>query len=108
MLDFNLIEFNEDSDNLDEIEELSLQEIAIIGISAKLPLVENIDQFWSYVQNGVDFISEFPESRRKDMDAFAYNRTPEGESPDYFDGAYLDDIDAFDHSFFRLSPKEAS
>ncbi|WP_256757092.1 non-ribosomal peptide synthetase [Cohnella sp. WQ 127256] len=109
MLDFNLIEFNDaDAGDGDDIEELSSQEVAIIGISAKLPLVESLDQFWKFISNGVDFISEFPESRRKDTDVYARSRTKEGEQPAYFDGAYLDDIDCFDHAFFRLSPKEAS
>ncbi|QMV44170.1 non-ribosomal peptide synthetase [Cohnella cholangitidis] len=109
MLDFNLIEFNDtDADQLEEIEELSSQEIAVIGISAKLPLVDNLDQFWKFVRSGVDFISEFPKSRRQDTDIYARGRTREGEQPAYFDGAYLEDIDCFDHAFFRLSPKEAS
>lgn len=100
MLDFNLIEFNDtDADQLEEIEELSSQEIAVIGISAKLPLVDNLDQFWKFVRGGVDFISEFPKSRRQDTDIYARSRTREGEQPAYFDGAYLEDIDCFDHAF---------
>lgn len=106
MLDFNLLDDNEA--DLFEIEEVSLQEIAIIGLSAQLPLVDNIEQFWQYICNGVDFISEFPAGRRKDMDLVARSRSRTAESPHYFEGAYLDHIDQFDYSFFRLSPKEAS
>ncbi|WP_256756847.1 non-ribosomal peptide synthetase [Cohnella sp. WQ 127256] len=108
MLDFNLLDDNETEEPF-EIEEDSMQEIAIIGLSAQLPMVDDIEQFWQFICNGVDFITEFPEARRMDVDLFARSKARGGESPlTYFDGAYLDRIDEFDYSFFRLSPKEAS
>lgn len=91
-----------------EIEELSVQDIAIIGISANLPMVDDLDQLWEFLSSGVDFISEFPHSRRKDTDPFMQARRKVNPSAGYMDGAYLDEIDKFDHAFFRLSPKEAS
>ncbi|QJD81939.1 non-ribosomal peptide synthetase [Cohnella herbarum] len=108
MLDFNLLDDNENEQRF-EIEEESMQEIAIIGLAAQLPMVDDIEQFWQCICNGVDFITEFPEGRRSDVDPFARSKTRNGDRPlSYFEGAYLDRIDEFDYSFFRLSPKEAS
>ncbi|MWC30350.1 non-ribosomal peptide synthetase [Paenibacillus sp. MMS18-CY102] len=111
MLNFDLLDWDEpeqgDSPN-ETMEELSAKDIAIVGISAKLPLVGSLEEFWSFVSNGADFISAFPESRRRDVEVYASGRALQDGQPDFFDGAYLDAIDQFDYAFFRLSPKEAS
>ncbi|EFM11230.1 amino acid adenylation domain protein [Paenibacillus curdlanolyticus YK9] len=111
MLNFDLLDWEEaesEQAEAETMEELSAKDIAIIGISAKLPLVGSVEEFWTLVSKGADFISPFPESRRKDVEAYAKGRVSDGRPPDYFDGAYLDAIDQFDYAFFRLSPKEAS
>ncbi|MBD3919135.1 amino acid adenylation domain-containing protein [Paenibacillus sp. PR3] len=109
MLDFNVIKWGEQGvGESPPVEELSMHEIAIIGISAKLPLVDDLEQFWKYIQNGVDFISEFPEARRRDIEPYAKKRIRHSGEPEYFHGAFLEEIDTFDYAFFKLSPKEAS
>jgi amino acid adenylation domain-containing protein/FkbH-like protein/non-ribosomal peptide synthase protein (TIGR01720 family) len=111
MLDLNLIDrdLQDAAGSLDSIEEVSGHEIAIIGIAAQLPLVEDdLDQFWEFLKNGVDFISAFPDARRRDVETYVQAQARGEGAATYFDGAYLDQIDAFDHAFFRLSPKEAS
>ncbi|MBF0399043.1 MAG: hypothetical protein HQK78_19870, partial [Desulfobacterales bacterium] len=39
------------------------KEIAVIGISAKLPDAENIYEFWDNLSNGKDSITEIPKNR---------------------------------------------
>ncbi|WP_433946008.1 amino acid adenylation domain-containing protein [Paenibacillus sp. SN-8-1] len=107
MLNLNWLDEQPTEDDF-EIEELSVQDIAIIGISANLPIVKDLDELWEFLKNGVDFISEFPHGRRKDTEPFMQARRRANPSAGYMDGAYLDEIDKFDHAFFRLSPKEAS
>ncbi|UQZ35483.1 polyketide synthase [Paenibacillus sp. PK3_47] len=86
--------------------EISKRDIAIIGMAVKLPGAENLDAFWQLCAEGRDCIGAFPESRKKDTDAYLDYM---GISPHpYLDGAYLDNISGFDYSFFNLSPKEAS
>lgn len=106
MLDFNLLD-DMGTESFD-IEEVTDQDIAIIGLAAQLPLVENLEEFWKFLTGGVDFVSPLPENRRKDVEAFARPGKTDGERPVFFEGSYLDRIDAFDYSFFRLSPQEAS
>nr|WP_285888678.1 non-ribosomal peptide synthetase [Paenibacillus polysaccharolyticus] len=93
---------------LKEEEKKPVKDIAIIGISAKLPNMDTLDDYWDNIQNGVDCIRPIPKTRKADMDAMlAYMDIPEKEIQ-YYEAAYLDNIDQFDHEFFRIPPKEAS
>ncbi|MCM3746402.1 SDR family NAD(P)-dependent oxidoreductase [Paenibacillus pasadenensis] len=83
-------------------------EIAIIGMAAKLPSADTIREFWSNVENGVNCIADFPETRSRDISRYlAFKGIPEEEIR-YSKSAYLPEIDKFDYQFFKLSPREAS
>ncbi|NEW06743.1 hypothetical protein GK047_12030 [Paenibacillus sp. SYP-B3998] len=45
-------------------------DIAIFGISVKLPLAETMDTFCRHLQEGVDGVRELPLSRKKDTDSY--------------------------------------
>jgi iturin family lipopeptide synthetase A len=40
---------------------------AIIGMSAKMPLAQNVDEFWQRIKSGTDCITQFPQYRKKDI-----------------------------------------
>ncbi|EPR10083.1 condensation domain-containing protein [Ruminiclostridium papyrosolvens] len=105
MLDFNLIEYDE---GMDEIEEISSKDIAVIGMSANLPLASDFEEFWENMRNGIDCITEFPNSRRDDVDRYLRFKNMALNDVKYRDGAYLEEIDKFDYNFFNISPKEAT
>ncbi len=88
-------------------EEESLHEIAVIGVSAKLPQADSPDSFWDLLCSGTDAISTFPKSRIPDVSAYMKykNNYPHNS---YCDGSYLPHIDYFDHEFFNITAKEAS
>ncbi|MFF2886822.1 amino acid adenylation domain-containing protein [Paenibacillus sp. NPDC057967] len=90
------------------ISEISLKDIAIVGISAKLPRAESHEAFWELLRSGRDLVGGFPESRKEELKPYLRLMEAQYGSISFFDGAYLDDISGFDYSFFRLSPKEAS
>ncbi|MBH5318588.1 amino acid adenylation domain-containing protein [Paenibacillus sp. GSMTC-2017] len=92
----------------DGVLETDNQEIAIVGISAKLPKSETHEQFWKVLQDGMDCVDVFPEARKRELEPYLRRIKSMYESISIFDGAYLEDISSFDYSFFRLSPKEAS
>ncbi|MFS1513885.1 HAD-IIIC family phosphatase [Chengkuizengella sp. SCS-71B] len=102
MLDLNLLESSEVQHDKG-IEEVSLKDIAIIGVSANLPLSPDQDKFWEHLISGVDCVRNFPTNRLEDV-------LPLIDSNDieFYPGAYLDEIDKFDYKFFGISPKEAS
>ncbi|WP_434749319.1 beta-ketoacyl synthase N-terminal-like domain-containing protein [Paenibacillus amylolyticus] len=84
------------------------QDIAIVGLSVRMPLADNPEQFWDNLLHGLDCTRDLPEHRRQDADDFVYRKMSTAEEVKYLDGSYLDHIDTFDYPFFRFSPKEAS
>ncbi|GGG90890.1 type I polyketide synthase [Paenibacillus radicis (ex Gao et al. 2016)] len=80
------------------------EEIAIIGMSIRVPQAETLDQYWELLKNGKDCIKPFPAGRMDDLRGHAVVSEPEA----YAEGGYLPEIDAFDYSYFKISPKEAS
>ncbi len=86
-----------------------VDDIAIIGISSRLPGSRDLDEYWSNIVNGVDCIREFPESRKKDLYSFMLYHMGESDTDiKCLKGSYLDNISNFDYKFFRLSPNEAN
>lgn len=83
-------------------------DIAIIGMSGKLPLADTLDDYWQNIQAGVDCITTFPDTRSEDI--VRYLRavgTPEADIR-FNENGFLEEVDKFDYKFFRLSLKEAS
>lgn len=91
-----------------ELEDISSRDIAIIGMALRMPGADSPDQFWKNIKDGIDSVVRFPESRRKDIDRYLRFIDKEHSKVNYENGGYLDEIDKFDYSFFRMSPKEAS
>ncbi|MGE6226487.1 amino acid adenylation domain-containing protein [Paenibacillus chitinolyticus] len=90
------------------VSNVSLKDIAIVGISAKLPRAESHEAFWELLRSGQDLVGGFPESRKEELKPYLRRMEAQYGSVSFFDGAYIEDISGFDYSFFRLSPKEAS
>ncbi|MVP01213.1 type I polyketide synthase [Paenibacillus lutrae] len=113
-MDFRSIKLGDmtlgDSNDFSEIaiEEISEQDIAIIGISLKLPLAETPEEFWHNLRTGLDCVRDIPSVRKQDADRYLEFVGLDPDQITYGEAAYLDEIDKFDYTFFKLSPKEAS
>ncbi|HBL10961.1 MAG TPA: hypothetical protein DD379_06055, partial [Cyanobacteria bacterium UBA11162] len=79
-------------------------EIAIIGISGRFPGSHTIDEFWKNLKNGIELISEFPDSQQNNQ--VASNGHQHTRQP-IKAGAVLDNVEQFDASFFGFNPREA-
>ncbi len=88
---------NPDTDDLSE-------DIAIIGLSCRLPGASNVDEFWQNVQAGKESIRFFSDEELKQ-----YGIDPETiNTPNYVKASpVLEDIDLFDAAFFGYTPKQA-
>ncbi|UNK15974.1 phosphopantetheine-binding protein [Paenibacillus sp. N3/727] len=85
------------------------KDIAIIGLSLKMPGADNIQQFWDNLEQGCDFIGPLSENRQQDSLGFIRTFTQLQEDSIHFShGGFMQDIDKFDYAFFNLSPKEAA
>ena len=75
--------------------------IAVIGMGCRFPGADSIDEFWDLLTEGKSMLSEIPEAR------FGRGRPARSNSSLRFWGNFLRDIEAFDHGFFKKSPREA-
>jgi len=82
------------------------EHIAIIGIGCRFPGANNPQAFWELIRDGVDAISEVPNSRW-DLDRY-YSQDPQeyGKTNTRW-GGFLKDVQSFDPQFFGIAPKEA-
>ncbi|MEH2186412.1 MAG: beta-ketoacyl synthase N-terminal-like domain-containing protein [Nostoc sp.] len=85
-------------------EQTANPDIAIVGMSGRLPGAKNIDEFWHNLENRVESISFFSNQDLIDLNL--------GEDilrdPNYVKAApILEDIEHFDARFFGYTPREA-
>ncbi|MGD0831533.1 MAG: beta-ketoacyl synthase N-terminal-like domain-containing protein, partial [Terracidiphilus sp.] len=75
-------------------------EIAVIGMACRLPGgIRTPVQLWDVLESGSCVVGSYPESR---------GRWPaDADRPGIDQGGFLEDVDAFDAAFFRISPAEA-
>lgn len=97
---------NLNKNNKKKVERSNEEDIAIIGLSGRYPMANNLVNFWENLKSGKDCITEIPEDRWNTnlyFDADKYNKNT------YYNkwGGFLDNIDKFDPTFFNISPKEA-
>ncbi|MDM5187017.1 SDR family NAD(P)-dependent oxidoreductase [Bacillus sp. DX4.1] len=82
------------------------EEIAIIGVSGRYPMADNLEEFWRVLKNGKDCITEVPEDRWDYRQYFKAGEKTVGKSYTKW-GGFINDIDKFDSLFFNISPREA-
>jgi len=81
-------------------------DIAIIGMSSRLPKAGDVATFWENLREGRDCTDIIP-AERWVQDDFITSSPANGRGSYTNRGAFIDDIDAFDHEFFCLTPNEA-
>ncbi|APB70029.1 KR domain-containing protein [Paenibacillus polymyxa] len=89
----NVISANERSSDTDDI--------AIIGVSGRYPMANNLDELYQNLKEGKDCISSIPESR------WANNSISYDVNEFYKYGGFIEGIDEFDPLFFNITPFHA-
>ncbi|MGA9769875.1 MAG: beta-ketoacyl synthase N-terminal-like domain-containing protein, partial [Blastocatellia bacterium] len=79
-------------------------EIAIIGISIRLPGAKSIKEFWQNLRDGVESISCFS---NEELESFMIDPSALSDPSYVKAGCVLEDVEMFDASFFDFSPREA-
>ncbi|GKU21831.1 unnamed protein product [Fusarium langsethiae] len=81
-------------------------DIAIVGMSLKLPKGQDTAQLWETLSSGLNAVQEIPESRFELSDYYTNEKDrPRSMATRY--GAFIDDPFSFDNAFFNISPREA-
>ncbi len=88
------------------IQETSLHDIAIIGMSGVLPQASNMAEFWQNIIEKKLASGELPENRKRDVENYLRYKGS-FETPLYQKASYLKEIDKFDYKFFNFTPREA-
>ncbi|WP_459480611.1 amino acid adenylation domain-containing protein [Clostridium saccharoperbutylacetonicum] len=99
----NILDQNQKKYSMEKIE----NDIAIIGVSGRYPLAENLDEYWINLRNGRNCIQEIPEDRwdwRKYYDP--ENRT-QGRGYSKW-GGFIKNVDKFDATFFDIDQEKAN
>ncbi len=81
-------------------------DVAIIGIAGKLPMSDDLSEYWGQLIQGKDFIEEIPKNRW-DWKEYYGNPNKEKNKTKAKWGGFLSDIDKFDAPFFHISNHEA-
>ncbi|WAP54160.1 type I polyketide synthase [Streptomyces sp. S465] len=76
----------------------SPDEIAVIGLSCRLPRAASPQAFWELLSHAGSAITETPSDRRPEADGGAGSRW----------GGYVENTGHFDADFFGISPREAT
>src|SRR6266511_3969661 len=80
-------------------------DIAIVGMAARLPGARSVGEFWSNLEQGVESVRTFTDGELHEAGVPAEILS----NPNYVkSGVVLDDFDGFDAEFFGFSPKEAA
>ena len=93
--------------NLDTTsEKRNVSDIAIIGISGRYPLSNNLDEFWERLKAGENCIRQAPTDRWRTTLAHKLSGNGLlGADREYY-GGFLDFTDRFDHELFEVAEKQ--
>ncbi|MCP4139987.1 MAG: SDR family NAD(P)-dependent oxidoreductase, partial [Chloroflexi bacterium] len=80
--------------------------VAIVGISGKFPMAEDMEEFWNNLAEGKHCITEIPEDRWN-WEAIYGDPLKDKNKTDIKWGGFIDGIGDFDPMFFGISPREA-
>ncbi|WP_075187490.1 SDR family NAD(P)-dependent oxidoreductase [Teredinibacter haidensis] len=83
--------------------EKASEDIAVIGIGARFPKANNLEEFWEILCSGDSTISEIPDTRwaAEDFYGTQVGRVVDKAVSKW--GSFIDDIDEFDHDLFNMT-----
>jgi len=81
-------------------------DIAIVGMSGRFPMANDLDLFWQNLVESKDCISEIP-ADRWDWRAIYGDPQTDGNKTNIKWGGFIEGVEEFDSLFFGISPKEA-
>ncbi|WPQ61781.1 SDR family NAD(P)-dependent oxidoreductase [Chitinophaga sancti] len=80
--------------------------LAIIGISGRFPMADNVQELWENLYKGKDCIGEIPLGRW-DWKEYYGNPLNESNKTNIKWGGFIEGMEEFDPLFFGISPREA-
>ena len=81
--------------------------VAVIGASCRLPGANSLEELWNLVSSGGSQHEELCTDRFDLHGSFRASQDRKFSEKRKFYGNFIDEVDGFDHAFFRTNPKEA-
>ncbi|MCJ1282148.1 hypothetical protein MMC26_001471 [Xylographa opegraphella] len=81
--------------------------VAIVGASCRLPGANSMEELWDLISSGTSRHVEVPTDRFDISGSFRASQDRKFTDKRKFYGNFIDQVDNFDHAFFRTNPKEA-
>ena len=81
--------------------------VAIVGASCRLPGASSMGELWDLISSGASRHTEVPTDRFDLHGSFRASQDRKFTDKRKFYGNFVDQVDNFDHAFFRTNPKEA-
>jgi len=81
--------------------------VAIIGASCRLPGANSLEELWDLICSGNSQHKEVPTDRFDIHESFRASQDRKFTEKKKFFGNFVDQVERFDHAFFRTNPKEA-
>uniref|UniRef100_UPI002491FF1D beta-ketoacyl synthase N-terminal-like domain-containing protein n=1 Tax=Aquimarina aggregata TaxID=1642818 RepID=UPI002491FF1D len=94
---------NENEESFVDNNKYKDDDIAIVGTSFRIPGASTPEEFWALLKKKKDCITEIPSERWDWPNHIDVEQDHKGINR----GAFIKNIDQFDASFFRISPREA-
>lgn len=80
--------------------------IAVIGMSGKFPMAEDVNEYWKNIVEGKNCIVEIPANRWDWREYYSDTKAEANKTQSKW-GGFIDGVDEFDPLFFGISPQEA-
>jgi acyl transferase domain-containing protein/acyl-CoA synthetase (AMP-forming)/AMP-acid ligase II/thioesterase domain-containing protein/acyl carrier protein len=80
--------------------------IAIVGLGCRFPAADGPEEFWRLLRDGVDAVREVPPERFNVAALYDPDPAAAGKLTSRW-GGFLEGIDRFDRTFFRIGQREA-
>lgn len=93
-------------ENMKEKEDEKIEDIAIIGMSLRIPGADTLEKYWDILENGKITIDEIPKERWSVQEEYSQDKNYLNTSYSKY-GGFIDKAYDFDPVFFGISPKEA-
>ena len=81
--------------------------IAVVGMSCRLPKAPDLPSFWRLLSDGASGITAVPPDRWDLGQVLGEDLSAAGLASSLRQGGFIDHVDCFDPSFFKISPREA-
>ncbi|KAH8900522.1 polyketide synthase [Thozetella sp. PMI_491] len=86
---------------------LPVDAIAIVGAGCRLPGANSLEDLWDIISNGQSRLEGLRSTRADLKGSHRAGQDKTWATSREFFGNYIDDIEGFDHAFFRMSSREA-